>query len=414
MHQRLKRLLLISIDLLRPGEPSVSLPIGSLLAFARHANVTKPRFEIDHLRFNLASTPRLTALTILHAIISRYRLRELDAIAVSCYVWSDFLINPLIRCLRNEGFRGTVVLGGPQVNSECLDREYPDCQVFIRGHGEASLLRVLEDNHSHVLDVQPNLRSMPSPYLTGEIVLVPGQAKVNTETKRGCPYRCTFCAHRDLQRSRLYRYPRERVMAEMRLFADKGVAKVNIVDPVFNVGPDYLWILEQVTHIAPQYLIALQARFENIRGASGKRFLELCSILHVCLEFGLQTVVPNEYLLLERRNHLSHISSVMRSLNERQIPYEVSLIYGLPLQTPESFEYSIRFLQTNGCQVIKAFPLMLLKGTKLFAQKDVWQFQERQVGPYQIPVVVSSKHMREQEWEEMRSLAASLATVERV
>ena len=246
-----------------------------------------------------------------------------------------------------------------------------------------------------------------------EIPVELGQGKVRMETQRGCPYRCTFCAHRDLQRNKVYKHTRERALEEFALFNAKRVRKINVVDPVFNAGKDYLWILQKLLEMRPDFAIALQTRFENIRGDQGAKFLELCGALNVCLEFGLQSVIHEECAAINRRNETGHIRSVLSLLNDNGIKYEVSLIYGLPRQTVRSFEESVEFLRRDGCKVIKAFPLMLLKGTELCAQKELWGFREEAIGPYHIPLVVSSSSFDEHEWGEMKALADSLGHVER-
>ena len=48
---------------------------------------------------------------------------------------------------------------------------------------------------------------------------------------------------------------------------------------------------------------------------------------------------------------------------------QVSLIYGLPAQTLASFRASIDFCRAASAPVIRAFPLMLLRGTPLYDLK---------------------------------------------
>lgn len=87
------------------------------------------------------------------------------------------------------------------------------------------------------------------------------------------------------------------------------------------------------------------------------------------------------------------------------MPFEVSLIYGLPTQTLASFQETVRWCQDRGVPVLKAFPLMLLRGTDLDRQRDTWRLVES-IGP--IPVVVESDSFTRSEWEQMRDLAERL------
>ena len=86
---------------------------------------------------------------------------------------------------------------------------------------------------------------------------------------------------------------------------------------------------------------------------------------NVVPEFGLQTIHKPEQLAIRRRDNLKKFSKVMKQLSDSLIEFEISLIFGLPEQTVESFKQSVEFcleLAANGKGVIKAFPLMLLRG----------------------------------------------------
>lgn len=135
--------------------------------------------------------------------------------------------------------------------------------------------------------------------------------------------------------------------------------------------------------------------------------------MNVYLEFGIQTIHDEELLPINRRNNRHIIENILQRLNSSGIAYEVSLIYGLPNQTYSSFKGTIEFLKFNDCSLIKAYPLMLLKGTELYAMRDKWNFKEKVMGDFHIPVVVSSNSFNENEWSRMKELAESLEPCER-
>ena len=161
-------------------------------------------------------------------------------------------------------------------------------------------------------------------------------------------------------------------------------------------------------------LISIQARFETIFGERGEEFLDLCGRLNVNLEFGLQTASEIESAIIKRKNNPEKIRKVMQKINDRNISYEVSLIYGLPMQTLNSFQESIDFVYEEGCKKVIAFPLMLLKGTELYDQKEKYGFQERCFGDFNIPVAVSSHSFTEKDWYKMKEIASNLVPAERI
>src|SRR5262249_51432556 len=148
-----------------------------------------------------------------------------------------------------------------------------------------------------------------------ELKVEEGQLRVRLETKRGCPYRCSFCAHRDLQRNRVYFHNTNKVFKELVYLKGKGVKKINVLDPVFNIGKEYLSILEKAVNINLKSLLSLQTRFENIQGSNGEKFLELCSCLNVLLEFGIQTIQEEELLPINRKNNQSNTENILKRLN---------------------------------------------------------------------------------------------------
>ena len=194
------------------------------------------------------------------------------------------------------------------------------------------------------------------------------------ETKRGCPYRCNFCAHRELEKNSVVFADLQRVFAELDLFKEKQVGRINVLDPIFNVGPDYLEVVRYMNQIDLASEVTFQIRGELLDGPKGKEFLDLVQKINANFEFGLQTIHPAEYQAINRPNDLGKMSRVLTDMRVRGISYEVSLISGLPHQTEQSLHESQQFLLDHGCKPenIKVFPLMLLRGTELYeqAQKD--------------------------------------------
>jgi radical SAM superfamily enzyme len=192
------------------------------------------------------------------------------------------------------------------------------------------------------------------------------------------------------------------------------VGKINFMDPVFNMGREYLELMQHMADIRLGSQIALQTRFELIRNSEGERFLDLAAELGAHLEFGLQTAAEDEGKTINRRNRSDAVESALHRIRDRGISFEVSLIYGLPGQTVRSFRESIDFLQRNGCERIVAWPLMLLRGTELHGQREQWGYRERPMGRFGIPVAYQSASFTEAEWHQMRVIAEGLASHSRV
>lgn len=409
-----KSVLIISFDLIREGETEVSFAIASLLAYLKSDERYGNDFITNHLSFNMLELKNQLTPSYFENHLSKYEIYSYDTIAISCYIWNEYLINPLTKKIRDLGFNGKIVLGGYQISystKENLIFEYPEADIFTFGYAEKSLLDAIFTNKTDTpifLNEKVDFSEIPSPYLTSEILISENQKMVRWETKRGCPYRCTFCAHRDLTKNKVYKHEREKILQELALFKDKKVQRINVIDPVFNSGKDYLTYMEEIFKLGLDAELTLQTRFEMIKGEAGKQFLNLCEKTNTHLEFGIQTVVPNEYFAINRPNDNNLISELLPELEKRNISYEISLIYGLPFQTLDTFRYSIDFLLSKGCKNLTAYPLMLLKGTELYEHKNRFNFVEKETGDFNIPTVIASNTFSEQDWLKMSEIAKQL------
>ena len=415
----MRKAFLISFDLLREGEPTTALSVASLLAHLKSNPEYGDEFVIEHLAINLLTCAEGAVQQAEMAVLDR-GVDSFDTIAISCYVWAEREVSQFIRRLRELGYRNKIVLGGPQISyatQDGLPALYPQADIFIAGYAEEALRTAIlmqRPTSPRVLAEEVAFDELASPYLSGELPISAGQKRVRMESRRGCPFRCSFCAHRDLRKHSVYRYPLDRAKAEVDFLASRQVGKVNFLDPVFNQGPDYLDLMQHMVEVQFHALVTFQSRFELIRKEEGDRFLDLAGQLNTHLEFGLQTAVEDEGKAINRRNSREAVQRAMGMLNDRGISYEVSLIYGLPGQTLSSFAESILFLRENGCERITAFPLMLLRGTDLFAQRDRWGYKERPEGEFGIPVVSASNSFSESDWWAMKEIADQLSPNERV
>lgn len=413
----MKKLLIISFDLIRAGESKKSLAIASIMSYLKNDKRYGIDFLVEHFSINMFEIIKKTDRNDFFSGLFTYNFEDIDFVAISAYIWNEYLTNDLINYLRIDlGYSGNIILGGYQISySSSPENEYPDCQYYVSGYAEQSLLKILiEKTELKRISSTVNFLEIPSPYLKGELPINKKQEMVRLETKRGCPYSCSFCAHRDLTTKRVYKHDLDKVYKEIAYFCEKSVGKVNIIDPIFNMGTDYLSILSEMCRINFSSLVSMQVRFELIKGDRGKLFLDLCENLNTRLEFGLQTALLSESKLINRQNNQEVIERVMKELKTRGLSYEISLIYGLPNQTLDSFQYSIDFAFNNGCENVTAYPLMLLKGTELYEQKQSFGFREKKSGEFNIPVVIESNTFSENDWYSMKSLAEQLNMNDRV
>jgi radical SAM superfamily enzyme YgiQ (UPF0313 family) len=403
-------LVLLSLDWIRPKDPRTTL--GSASLQARLA--TAPGLEVVALARNV-NVANFDRMELLNAILSA--CFPADDLAIGVYIWNEPVVQWLLPALRHAGFMGRIILGGPQITHAPVGvlTSYPDADIAVRGYGEDALLAIatganwaslpgviLQGGPDRLTPVTTDLTTLPSPILSGVIPVTPF---MRWETQRGCIYACTFCQHRENDvRARPKGLASERILAEVDALVAGGATDIAVLDPIFHTNPAAVEILQRFAARGYRGRLSLQSRFELI----DDRFLDACAALDVRLEFGLQTIHRAEMKAIRRMNDLNAADRVIAQLHTRQIPFEVSLIYGLPEQTLKSFQQSVQWCLDRRVPVVRAFPLMLLRGTGLDLDRDRFGLVEND-SP--IPLVVSSFSFDEADWQQMCTIAENLDAV---
>lgn len=395
----------------RDKDPRTPLGHASLLAVLNQLGVpySSHVHEVNGERFN--------ANRAISNILNN--LREDSMLAVGVYVWAEDIVQTLLRRARDSGFSGPIVLGGPQISytSGELESHYPEADFFVRGYGEMALASLAFDVSADVPGVHRagtedlneqtlvDLSQMPSPWLT-EVIPLEDQKFIRWETQRGCPFKCGFCQHKEPgARLRVPHFNMERILNEVDLFCRFGVEDIAVLDPIFNASSHCIEVLKRFVENGFTGRLSLQCRAEMLTDD----FLDLASQLKVRLEFGLQTIHDDEGQAVDRRNNIPRAREKFEQVNKRGLPYEVSIIYGLPEQTLASFLETVDWCIELQVPVLKAFPLMLLRGTSVEERKGEWGLVESEGS---MPVVVQSNSFSFDDWVEMARISEALKQTE--
>jgi hypothetical protein len=410
-----RRVVLVDFSWTRDKDPRLSLGHASLLAALRVVDGLDVRSVV--MPINAAGTDVGAAANAILAHTEGLAVENVD-VAIGAYVWGEDLLNATLTALRRRGFRGRIILGGPQISyaGAGLESLYPEADVFVRGYGETALSQLAcgiarrsitgvhyagDEDRREQSNV--DLDSLPSPWLAEGIAL---PEFVRWETQRGCPFRCSFCQHREAGARLRHRcLGAKRIEREIDLFAVAGVNDIAVLDPVFNLGPSATAVLRRFSARGFTGRLSLQCRPECIDAP----FLDAATPLDVCLEFGLQTIYSDEAAAVRRGNNIRKVDAALADVRRRGIDHEVSLIFGLPLQTRASFEASVRWCLERRVPVIKAFPLMLLRGTELESERSRWGFID---SGGSMPMVVESHSFGREDWLAMALLSDALKLTE--
>ncbi|MBK3445978.1 MULTISPECIES: B12-binding domain-containing radical SAM protein [Pseudomonas] len=405
----MKPVVLVSLDWRRPQDGRTGLGIASIAAALQAAGVPLKIVDaqVNSTSFSLEQVQRQLEEAICE-------VGQPCLVGFGVYVWNDDEVLQLINHIKRPGVG--VVLGGPQISyMKCgaLEAAYPQADVFVRGQGEMAMVALATGGPTvncgiHMADTPDlggkadhDLLVLPSPWLSGT---APLQRNIRWETQRGCPFKCSFCQHREPGVRLINQtFHQDRLDRELALFAAHGVERISVLDPIFHANPQRaIDILEQAKTAGLTAHLALQCRFEMCTSA----FLDTLDGLSVTLEFGLQTTIEAEYRAIGRPNRMDVVERTIRDLQARSLDFEVSLIYGLPNQTYDSFQQSVDWCLQQRIPRVRAWPLMLLRGTPLYEERERHGFVER--GDQHIPIVIASNSFTEADHARMEHIARML------
>ncbi|MDR0768733.1 MAG: radical SAM protein [Dysgonamonadaceae bacterium] len=407
-----KKCLIISFDFTKSDYPPISYSISSILSQFKNTNI----IDIETYSYNLNEFLSASKEQIEESIQKIFREKYLEKIndysfiAFAAYVWSENLVRELIRIIRPR-FNGKIILGGYEITAlseEELLQTYPNVDFYIKGYAEKALEKIfVNEINDRIIYEEIDGENIISPYLSGVLPL--NTKKIHWESKRGCPYRCDYCEHGAAASKSIIRISNDRLDKEIELFKRCNVRDINVLDATFLLNEQDNDTLEHLLSIDSCKNICLQMHFDTVKKEKGERFLEICRKHkdRISLEFGLQTIHKKEMEILKRKNNIHHVETVMKQLNDAEIKYSISIIFGIPYQTVNSFRQTIEFIEKNNCHEFDAYPLRLPRNSIMRKRMDDLKIKEFQGKSFPVCFVNECCSFDQSEWRKMYDIVVS-------
>ncbi|WP_433493639.1 KedN5 family methylcobalamin-dependent radical SAM C-methyltransferase [Micromonospora sp. CA-248089] len=323
-----------------------------------------------------------------------------DVLAISVFGWNfreALVLAETFKLLKPDGL---VVLGGTHVANQAqrVFRLCPEVDVVVNGEGEltfpellhAWLAREFPEPGGHKIDgvsfrradgtivttkrrigVQ-DLGTIASPFLNGSIPMTDAAGNFRydvaiMETNRGCPYHCAFCYWGGAIGQKIRRFPRERLIAEMEIFAFHKVNTVILCDANFGMQSGDEEFLEDVIKLREKtgYPRAIETSWAKNKSATFYRIVKRMQEagLHSSFTIALQTLNDTALRDMNRRNmKLNDWKALAEWLSAEGLECYAELIWGAPGETTESFLQGYDELALH-IPRIATYPLMILPNT---------------------------------------------------
>ena len=227
---------------------------------------------ICHLIYDLKHRYKNDFSQIARELVAKILESKCNIVAFSTFVFNDKLFIETMSLLSKIENHPIILVGGKMVcgKVENLRQKYPYADFFIESNGEKvfSNLEYYLSVGKQLIKDEPDYESLKSPYLSGIISLKEGMT-ISMELRRGCPFRCTFCCHGNVNcgcRNVVHIIGNEeRWRKELLLFKEKKISKINVTDPCFNDSKTMktsLCFLKLVKELQIDAKISLQIRPE--------------------------------------------------------------------------------------------------------------------------------------------------------
>lgn len=318
----------------------------------------------------------------------------------------------------------TIVKGAPFLtyNTNTI-YENPFIDYVIIGEAEFTLKEILEgvpDNEilgsCYRENFQPiknekrpfieNLDELPFParhLVDNSIYRRPDNGKVQAVVKvaRGCPFHCFFCLATPVSGAKVRKRSPENIVAELKECVEKyNIRNFLFWSDIFNL--DREWTLELCKKIIESGLKitwSSNTRADTMDDEMAKMMYKSgCRLVSIGVESGSQKMLDN----IGKKITLDNIRNTVKILKKNKIKIYNYFVIGLPWETEETVEETIKFAIELDSNFISFYTATPLPGTKYFAYAMLNKLVEGNLdfrSAYYEPVVRSESLSKERIFE---------------
>jgi radical SAM superfamily enzyme YgiQ (UPF0313 family) len=320
-----------------------------------------------------------------------------DVIGISCLTKLAPAAYALANALKTEAPSVPIIMGGAHVTSfwENILDQCPAIDVLIPGEGELAfgeILDCIEQKRSFedvrgviyrgasgdlvttsAREFERNLDIFPHPtreiYPTNLYIPLPNQCRrkpaTTVITSRGCPYgQCRFCYQGGKYASSYRRRSPENVIDEIsRLKRDYGVREIIFWDDNFGINPK--WINSFCDLLDKEKLDLTWTMQSRVNTVSREMLQRVAASGCYNIYFGFESGSQKLLDLIKKGITLDQSRTAVKWAKEAGMEIRGSFIFGMPTETPEMAEETIKFACELNFDWAIFYPYHVQPGTSL-------------------------------------------------
>lgn len=362
-----------------------------------------------------------------------------DVALFSLYVWTDRKVLDVCARLKELDKNVMIMIGGnvPTCQGKEYLERYDFLDIAVKGEGEETLYRVLEEIHKQNPDFShiPNLVYRAR----GSIVETKREDNFNIshqvyplllddfhdakilyyETSRGCIYKCKYCSYNINfdNRNVMRYYPIEKVKDDLeRIFRLPQIKKLLFADSSLIMkrarGLEIVRYLNSLNHKRriegkSPVEIALDINLEDL---NEEILYELKRLNVFGYGFGLQSIHEDVLKIARRRFRRETFIYYFNRLTEKSgAAINLELMFGLPGDTYDKFRESLEFVIGNlKVHFLVSFRFAVLPGSTFWYERDKYGLVCEEYPPY---YVLSTPTFPQQDLEKAERLSFCLQLI---
>jgi radical SAM superfamily enzyme YgiQ (UPF0313 family) len=276
-----------------------------------------------------------------------------------CFNEAMTILNDAQRLRKRKKWNGKIIAGGP--HASVMPHTIPDfVDHIVVGEGEGAILRIANGASDRIISAEriKDMDSLPMPAYDIAAQLpydtnapfIEGRRVFNMNTSRGCPFDCTFCSVGSVWGRKYSSFSPDRMVEDVKvLMKDHGVGGIYFREDNFTLKR------ERVVKFCDNLLrenIDVQWMCETRADTLDKELLELmkragCTGLYIGAESGSQRVLD----FLKKGITTEQVRQVFAWCGEIQLEALASFVVGVPTETAEERQQTIRFAEALGAAV---------------------------------------------------------------